>query len=325
MPFLTTPNPHFERTRKLLSTHPEVKKLIGPVPSSSLYIVGIVALQVAVAFALKDSAWWVILIAAYTIGAAADHALWVMIHESTHNLIFKKSWQNQLLQIFANFPIIFPSAISFRIYHINHHIYQGDIDVDADLARDFEARWVGNSTIKKTIWMLFFCVSQLARIPFLKRGVVWMNRWIALNWICEVAFLSSMVHFFGWSTFGYYAACSVFSIGLHPMGARWIQEHYIMKGDQETYSYYGPLNILAFNVGFHNEHHDVMGVPWMKLPLVRKAAPEMYDTLYFHKSWSKLMWKFLTDPTLRLDSRVYRNTSAPREGASKLRSESIAQ
>ena len=46
------------------------------------------------------------------------------------------------------------------------------------------------------------------------------------------------------------------------MGARWIQEHYLTHGEQETYSYYGPLNTVAFNVGFHNEHHDFPSVPW---------------------------------------------------------------
>src|SRR5215813_10864202 len=57
-----------------------------------------------------------------------------------------------------------------------------------------------------------------------------------------------------------------FSIGLHPVGARWIQEHYTYDFDQETFSYYGPINLVALNMGYHNEHHDLPSVPWNNLP-----------------------------------------------------------
>jgi sphingolipid delta-4 desaturase len=134
-----------------------------------------------------------------------------------------------------------------------------------------------------------------------------MNRWIALNWVVEVAFLGALVHFAGWGAFGYLAACTVFSIGLHPLGARWIQEHYVFAPNQETYSYYGPLNKIAFNVGYHNEHHDFMSIPWNNLPKLRALAPEAYDTLYWHKSWTGLLFKFLFDPKMTLSSRVFRD------------------
>src|SRR5207248_2767946 len=93
---------------------------------------------------------------------------------------------------------------------------------------------------------------------------------------------------------------TVCAIGLHPLGARWIQEHFAMNPGQETYSYYGPLNKVSFNVGYHNEHHDLMTIPWSRLPEVRRIAPEFYEGLHAYHSWTKLLVQFLTDPNITL-------------------------
>ena len=71
-------------------------------------------------------------------------------------------------------------------------------------------------------------------------------------------------------------------------------------------SYYGPLNAIAMNVGHHNEHHDLPSVPWQHLPAIRREAPEFYDTLHSHDSWSGLMARFVFDPRLSLFSRMTR-------------------
>ena len=106
-----------------------------------------------------------------------------------------------------------------------------------------------------------------------------------------------------------YLTLSLFaSIGLHPIGARWIQEHYVVREGQETYSYYGPNNRLALNVGFHNEHHDFMMIPWNRLPRLREMAPSYYDDLFYHTSYTKLLARFLFDPELSLYSRIVRES-----------------
>ncbi len=73
--------------------------------------------------------------------------------------------------------------------------------------------------------------------------------------------------------------------------------------------------VVAFNVGYHNEHHDLMMVAWSRLPRVRAAAPEFYAPLHAHRSWTRLLLRFIFDPRLSLHSRRLRNGGQVRAGA----------
>lgn len=75
---------------------------------------------------------------------------------------------------------------------------------------------------------------------------------------------------------------------------------------QETYSYYGPLNLLTFNVGYHNEHHDFPFVAWSNLPALRALAPEFYEPLATHRSWSRVIWDFIMRDDVSTWSRTKR-------------------
>ena len=97
-----------------------------------------------------------------------------------------------------------------------------------------------------------------------------------------------------------------FAIGLHPLGARWIQEHYTIDGEQETHSYYGPINNISMNIGYHVEHHDFPNIPWTKIKQLKAMAPEYYDTIKSHDSWVKLWLDFIFNPKYSLFSRVTR-------------------
>lgn len=300
--------PHRERSKQILAAHPEVRKLFERDRWSLLWTLLLVAFQVAtgIGLAVLHARWWTIVIGAYAIGALANHALFVLIHDFSHNVVFRKATANRLGAIFANIAIVFPAAIGFRNHHLLHHKFLGIPGLDADLPTANEARWVGNSWWRKTAWLsMYWAVLALVR-PATVKAIRTVDRWVIFNAVAMAAAMAPIVWFFGWWPVGYLFLSTLFALGVHPVGARWIQEHYVFREGQETYSYYGPLNKLSFNMGYHNEHHDFPQVPWSRLPAVRAAAPEFYDHLYHHRSWTRLLVHVLFSRTFRLHNRIVR-------------------
>jgi sphingolipid delta-4 desaturase len=300
--------PHPARTQAILKAHPEIRELIGRNPWTALIMLAVVGLQIALAIVLGRLGlqyWWAALLAAYCVGAFANHCLYVVVHDATHRLIFKNRATNYLVAIIGDLPNLIPGAIGFSICHLAHHARQGDYRTDADLAGNWEARLIGNRWYAKALWLLLFPLFQLTR-PMRLKDISVFTAWSIASLVASAAFDVAVLQFFGANAILYLGASMLFSIGLHPLGSRWIQEHFTLDPDQETGSYYGALNRLALNVGYHNEHHDFPSIPWNKLPAIRSIAPEFYNTLIPSASWTRLWLNFICDPRYSLYSRVLR-------------------
>jgi sphingolipid 4-desaturase/C4-monooxygenase len=296
---------HRQRARAILAEHPEVKKLMGQNPTSALWVVGLVALQWAAAALLRDVSWLSIFVAAYLFGAFVNHALYVLIHECTHNLVFRKKAHNNYLGILCDFALAFPSAMAFRKYHLLHHQHLGEYEMDPDIVCHTEGQLVRDSAWRKALWVAFLGLSQALR-PLKVKGVKALDRWIIAN-IAIIAAVDVLIFFaIGPKALAYLGLSTFFALGLHPVGGRWIQEHYETRKGQETYSYYGALNKTCFNMGYHNEHHDFAGIPWNNLPKLKKLAPDYYDGLASYRSWTAVLLKFIFDPSMSTYSRVVR-------------------
>jgi sphingolipid 4-desaturase/C4-monooxygenase len=303
------PNPHIQRGRDIIKRHPAVRQHFGPYPLSGVYIAAVVALQLAIAFALREVGWVWVILSAYLVGAFASHALFVLMHETTHDLIVRRPFVNRLFGILCNVGQGFPSATSFRTYHLLHHSRLDEYDWDADLAFDWEARLIGNSPWRKALWLYLFAAVEVVRPLRVNRP--YTDAWVLTN--TAVIILTDVLiwQFCGARGLVYVLLSTVAGVGLHPVGARWIQEHYTFHEGQETYSYYGVLNTIQFNIGYHNEHHDLVRVPWVHLPKVRAIAPEFYDHLHWHRSWTRVLLQFLFDPSIDLFTRITRRRAAP--------------
>jgi len=309
------PEPHKKRTKEIIRKHPEIRSLIGRNPYTFLVILLCVAVQGVLAVVLKDAPWWAVFAAAYAIGAFACHTLFVCIHECAHNLLFKNRMLNTVSGMIANLPLVFPSSVSFQKYHLKHHSYQGVEELDADMPFRWEARLIDNSVIGKAIWLLLYPVFQLLRPLRLTKEISIFDGWTLVNWIVQFSVMGLVIYFLGLKATIFLVASFFFSIGLHPLGARWIQEHYLTHGDQETKSYYGRLNTVNLNVGYHNEHHDFPSIPWNRLPEIRKMAGAYYNTLGYHTSYTRLLFQFLFDKNISVYSRTARSNRGKTKAA----------
>merc|ERR1711988_1281987 len=101
---------------------------------------------------------------------------------------------------------------------------------------------------------------------------------------------------------------TLLGMGIHPLAGHFVAEHYTFITGQETYSYYGPLNIFSLNVGYHNEHHDFPFIPGSRLPEVRRIAAKYYEGLPYHRSWTRVILGYIVDPLVGPYSRIKRRT-----------------
>ena len=302
--------PHPERRREILGKYPQISQYFRPYPLSAFYIFLMVSAQFVIGLLLHyyNVNFMGILLCSYFIGAFINHALYVMIHESCHNLIFGTPWMDRLIGIFCDFALVVPSAMGFRRYHLIHHTHLGEFDFDADLVSKGEGKLVGNIWWRKFLWMTFFMISQGILRPMRLKKIKMWNKWIVLNLGVIITFDLALLFYFPW-VFGYLALSTFFALGPHALGGRWIQEHYTQTDKQETYSYYGPLNKLTFNMRFHNEHHDFFMAPWINLPKIKKMADEYYRPLISYNCWSKVLINFIFNPKYSPFSRIVHNKS----------------
>ncbi|XP_043779825.1 sphingolipid delta(4)-desaturase DES1 [Cervus elaphus] len=301
-----TDQPHATRRQEILAKYPEIKSLMKP-DSNLIWIVIMMVLTQFVAFYLvKDLDWKWVLFWAYAFGSCINHSMTLAIHEVSHNSAFghcKAMW-NRWFGIFANLPIGVPYSISFKRYHMDHHRYLGGDGIDVDIPTDFEG-WFFCTTFRKFIWVILQPLFYAFRPLFINpKPISYLE---IINTVIQITFDIVIYYVLGVKSLVYMLAASLLGLGLHPISGHFIAEHYMFLKGHETYSYYGPLNLLTFNVGYHNEHHDFPNIPGKSLPLVRKIAAEYYDTLPHYNSWIKVLYDFVTDDTISPYSRMKRH------------------
>lgn len=248
--------PHKKRRLTILARYPQVKELYGHEPMTfwAISLAVLVQLVVCRLLSLVHVHWTVFVALAYVVGGTATHVSGVVIHECGHSLVHPRPLFNKLVGLLSNVIIPVPMAMSFRRYHFEHHTYQGVERMDPDLPLAWESWLIRGNAAMKAAWLAIYPLMYVIRGAALGKPP---SPWEVINWI--VTLLTDYLIVFklsGWTGLVYLMLSLWLGYSFHPAAAHFIQEHYTFADGQETYSYYGWMNALFLNIGYHNEHHD---------------------------------------------------------------------
>jgi len=295
--------PHAIRRKQILEKHPEIEELFTRDRTSIYLAIFFNILQFLIVWFLSniDLSWGNIILVSFLVGALINHALFILIHDITHFTCFQTKLYNQLFGIIANLPQIIPTAISFGRYHADHHAYFGDAVNDPDLPHPSEMK-IFNTWYKKLFFICTMPISYALR-PYFKKPKL-TSFMEALNIVCNFAYGYMIFKYFGIKQLVYLTLGTLMGLSIHPIGAHIIAEHFEFYSGQDTYSYYGWMNYLNFNVGYHVEHHDFPNISWTKLPMVTKIAPEFYENLPQVDSYITVVFKYIFEDSMGPWSRI---------------------
>lgn len=237
---------------------------MGHEPRTKYIVTAMVLFQILMLYLISDASWVTVVVLAYVLGGTINHSMTLAIHEIAHNLAFSHSYPlaNRFLGYFANLPLGVPMSVSFKKYHLEHHRYQGDVEKDVDIPSEIEGRFF-NRAWSKFVYLLLMPYFYTLRPLFIRPKP--LTGLELLNVVIQVVFDVCVYYCLGPKPIFYMIGGTFLGTGLHPLSGHFIAEHYMFIKGCETYSYYGPLNYLTFNVGYHNEHHDFPYIPGSRL------------------------------------------------------------
>ena len=123
---------HRQRVRGMLAAHPEIKELFGPTPSTAIWCVVFVALQLGLAVALSSQPLWLIALMAYIFGSWINVNLFMLAHECNHDLVFKRKRWNRWFFTVTSLPM---ALSAHHTWWAEHHAHHNDLGAKKDFVK----------------------------------------------------------------------------------------------------------------------------------------------------------------------------------------------
>lgn len=220
-------------------------------------------------------------------GASCSHIVYVVIHDITHYSCFESPVINKLFAILVNLVNAVPSAITFGRYHADHHYFMNIVEIDPDIPSAWEVSFI-QTPFRKFVFVLLYpilySVRPLIKFPKVPNSLEVFNVFAVLL-SDYLVYVKLGPWALVWMLMSLYMGLS-----LHPLAGHLIAEHYEFMNRLESYDYIGVANFFNLNVGYHIEHHDFPQIPWTRLPIVRKIAPEFYEEYPCHTSYMRVFY-----------------------------------
>lgn len=270
-----------------------------------LFDVGVIAATIALADAWF--AWWLYPLAVIIIGSR-QHALVVLMHEASHEGLFRHRKLNDLV---GEVLLAWPFGVSMRSYrdnHIAHHRYLNSTN-DPDWRRyrspgaaEF-ADWTYPRSSASVLALLAMDLVGLHAADQLRRGsrlgrprdhrpaeekqrdadnpVKLPRSWVRARWGirlgCAVLFTVTGT----WLGFFLYWVVPVFTMLKMCIRVRQLAGHFAVYGGEGLRTTLaGPLArflVSPHHIGFHTEHHLYPFVPWHELDKVHRMMVDRGD------------------------------------------------
>ena len=300
---------HNEMRKAAMTAHPELRDVAGSDPRTVWALPVLLAVRWGIAWAVSDAAIWVIFLAAFVPGQLAIHAAGSLVHETAHKLIYrtpraKLGFDMGLEWILGSYG----KQLIYQHEHItSHHPFIGDYERDYEhediCAFQSRMRLRSDRPLVQHFLTGFTLFLHALPLGFLIGDEVLprLNAWITgrpqkdperrvestkppvwqMRLFIGVSILSNLtlLALLGpWALLYHLWALSLFlgKFGIWNLGQS-LSEHEGTNDQAPSRSTYGPINWILFNTGYHNEHHTFPNVAWTRLPVLTRAAPEVFN------------------------------------------------
>jgi sphingolipid delta-4 desaturase len=124
---------------------------------------------------------------------------------------------NRILGMISNLPIGLAASITFKKYHVDHHKFLADTQMDTDLPTKIEVK-LFSSPIRKVLFIMlqpvFYSLRPMIVLP---KKIETLE---IVNWVVQLTFDYAIYHIFGFKALAYLIIGTILGLGLHPLSGK---------------------------------------------------------------------------------------------------------